>query len=198
VREVPTLWDGTEDEVSEKRWTRRKELPYLKGKILKQLERILMTKKRVKVGRVFDIERIPGTDGLVDYFVLDEHGSRLAPISVVDSVYSKRREGDLVLYVPPGCWVPLEGPKSEPWQFLKNSLDYRKGQEFYKIRPRKFQGNLSWGITVDRPLGSLVGDELGYAMNIIEPESSYIPVLYGYPGQRLLQYIKDIFSWRRK
>jgi hypothetical protein len=155
--------------------------------------------KRVKVCKLEALERVPDTDGLVDYLLRDEHGNLVTPFAVVDAVSSKRRDGDLVLYVPPGCYVPLEGPKSEPWQFLKNRLDYKSGQTHYKIRASKFQGNLSWGITADRPFGSLLGDELGFALNIIEPEAHYIPVLHGYPGQRLLQYVKDIlFFWRRK
>lgn len=157
---------------------------------------------RATVVRIGSVNRIANTD-LVDYPVLEDDGEPHDDWKsfVVDSVVSGRKTGDLVLFVPAGSLVPLVGPRSHPWQFLKKRLDYRPGDTHYRIRNVNLGGVRSFGITVGRPLGTFEGDEVGHQCGILEPGFSEgkpqwhpYPILHSdYPGQRTLRYVADWF-----
>jgi RNA ligase (TIGR02306 family) len=67
--------------------------------------------------------------------------------------------GDLGVYVSVDALVPVEGPLSDCWQFLKTRLDYRKGSGTYRIKAANLRGTYSEGIM-------LIGDPIGDAFSI--------------------------------
>jgi RNA ligase (TIGR02306 family) len=96
-----------------------------------------------EVVRITEIKPHPGADRLeLAHFEMKDTGPAAYTVVVRKGEY---KVGDLAVYCSVDCVVPLVGPESERWAFLKERLD-AKDKPVYRIKAARLRGVYSEGI----------------------------------------------------